>query len=148
EKPVYGIDTVGSEHLFATNNQTFNGLSGSLGASYQFNKNFSAKVNIGRGYRAPNISEISSNGVHAGAKIYQLGNRDFKPEFNLQQDIGVTYTSEHVTINADLFNNDIQNYIYNKKVLNAEGTDSIIVPGNQTFQYVASRANLKGGELT
>lgn len=147
EKPVYGIDTVGAEQLFTANNQTFNGPSGSLGVSYRFNKQWSAKANIGRGYRAPNVSEISSNGVHAGAKIYQLGNRHFKPEFNLQQDIGVTFNSEHVTVNADLFNNDIQNYIYNEKVLNVDGGDSIIVPGNQTFQYVASRANLKGGEL-
>jgi iron complex outermembrane receptor protein len=147
EKPVYGRDTIGAERVFASTNQIFNGPSGSLGISYKFNQHWSAKVNIGRGYRAPNVSEISSNGVHAGTKIYQLGNNHFKPEFNLQQDIGVTFTSEHVTINADLFNNDIQNYIYNQKVLNAAGEDSIIVPGNQTFQYVASRANLKGGEL-
>ncbi|MEO6681631.1 MAG: TonB-dependent receptor [Ginsengibacter sp.] len=147
EIPVYGKDTVGAEQLFYANNQTFNGASGSLGISYRFNKEWSAKVNLGRGYRAPNVSEISSNGVHAGTKIYQLGNRHFIPEFNFQQDIGVTYNSEHVTINMDLFNNDIQNYIYNQKVLNAEGGDSIIVPGNQTFQYVASRANLTGGEL-
>ena len=147
EKPVYGIDTVGAEHVFSSTNQTFKGPSGSLGISYKFNQQWSAKANIGRGYRAPNVSEISSNGVHSGTKIYQLGNSHFKPEFNLQQDIGVTFTSEHVTINADLFNNDIQNYIYNQKVLSAAGADSIIVPGNQTFQYVASRANLKGGEL-
>ena len=147
EKPVYGVDTVGADHLFRANKQTFSGVSGSLGLSYKFNKLWSVKVNIGRGYRAPNISEISSNGVHSGTKIYQLGNAHFKPEFNLQQDIGITYNSEHVTINADVFNNHIQNYIYNQKVLNATGRDSIIVPGNETFQYVASRARLYGGEL-
>lgn len=147
EKPVYGRDTIGAAHLFPANKQTFSGVSGSLGFSYKFNGQWSAKVNIGRGYRAPNISEISSNGVHSGTKIYQLGNADFKPEFNLQQDLGVTFNSEHVTINADVFNNQIQNYIYNQKLLNTTGEDSIIVPGNQTFQYVSSRAGLYGGEL-
>ena len=53
-----------------------------------------------------------------------------------------------MTISADLFNNDIQNYIYNQKLSNADGTDSVIVPGNETFKYVAAKANLFGGEFT
>ena len=106
------------------------------------------KANIGRGFRSPNISEISANGVHPGTNMYQIGNLNFKPEFNLQEDLGVTYNSTHVTINADVFNNNIQNYIFNEKLLNSQGADSVIVPGNQTFKFVASKANLYGGELS
>lgn len=145
---VYGKDTIGAEHLFSPYKNTFSGFSGSLGLSYKINNEWNLKANIGRGYRAPNISEISSNGVHPGTNIYQIGNPDFKPEFNLQQDLGITYNSTHVTVNVDIFNNDIQNYIYNQKLSNAAGQDSVIVPGNETFQYVASRANLFGGEIS
>lgn len=145
---VYGADTVGAAHPFSNYKHTFSGLSGSLGLSYKINDEWSLKANIGRGFRSPNISEISANGAHPGTNMYQIGNLDFKPEFNLQEDLGVTYNSTHITISADVFNNNIQNYIYNEKLLNRQGADSVIVPGNQTFKFVASRANLYGGELT
>lgn len=145
---VYGADTVGAGHPFSRYSHIFSGASGSLGLSYKINKEWSMKANIGRGYRAPNISEISANGVHPGTNIYQIGNLDFKPEFNWQEDFGIAYTSTHITINADFFNNDIQNYIFNHKLKNTRGQDSVMVPGNQTFKFVASKANLYGGELT
>ena len=145
---VTGKDTMGAQHLFSTYQHTFSGMSGSLGFSYQFNDQFSMKANLGRGYRAPNVYEISANGVHPGTNMYQIGHLDFKPEFSLQEDLGATFNSTHVTISADIFNNDIQNYIYNEKLQNAAGQDSIIVPGNQTFKFVASRAQLYGGELS
>jgi iron complex outermembrane receptor protein len=148
EHVVKGNDTVGANHVFTAYQHTFSGASGSIGLSYKINDQFSVKANIGRGYRAPNISEISANGVHPGTNMYQIGNLNFKPEFNLQEDVGIAFNSTHVSINADAFNNNIQNYIYNQKLESKLGGDSIIVPGNQTFKFVASRAHLYGGELS
>ncbi|MGN6249014.1 MAG: TonB-dependent receptor [Ginsengibacter sp.] len=145
---VSGKDTAGAQHLFSNYHHTFSGMSGSIGASYKFNKQFSAKANIGRGYRAPNVYEISANGVHPGTNIYQIGHLNFKPEFSLQEDLGVRFNSTHVTVDADVFNNQIQNYIYNQKLTTATGQDSVIVPGNETFKFVAARAQLYGGELS
>lgn len=145
---VSGKDTVGAEHLFNSYHHTFSGMSGSIGVSYKFNKKVSAKANIGRGYRAPNVYEISANGVHPGTNIYQIGHLNFKPEFSLQEDLGVRFNSTHVTVDADVFNNQIQNYIYNQKLTTATGQDSVIVPGNETFKFVAARAQLYGGELS
>src|SRR5690242_6556174 len=95
---VSGKDTAGAQHLFSNYHHTFSGMSGSIGASYKFNKQFSAKANIGRGYRAPNVYEISANGVHPGTNIYQIGHLNFKPEFSLQEDLGVRFNSTHVTV--------------------------------------------------
>jgi len=148
EHVVKGNDTIGANHIFTAYRHTFSGASGSIGLSYKINDQFSVKANIGRGYRAPNISEISANGVHPGTNMYQIGNLDFKPEFNWQEDVGIAFNSTHVSINADAFNNNIQNYIYNEKLESKLGGDSIIVPGNQTFKFVASRAHLYGGELS
>lgn len=146
--PVTGADTAHAEMLFPAYKKTFSGASGSLGISVKISDEWSIKANLGRGYRSPNISELSSNGVHPGTNIYQLGNPNFKPEFNFQQDIGINFNSTHVTINADLFNNVIENYIYNQKLLNSTGGDSVIVEGNQTFQYTSAKAHLYGGEIT
>lgn len=148
DKPVYGADTAGADKQFSNYSKTFSGYSGSIGATYNFSEHFSIKANIARGFRAPNIAEISSNGVHPGTGIYQLGNSDFKPEFSLQEDIGFVYSSHYVVATLDLFNNFITNYIYNQRVQKANGSDSVIVPGTQTFQFVSSKARLFGGEAS
>ena len=145
---ITGKDTLGAYHPFSFYKHTFSGGSGSLGLSYKINEQFNIKINVGQGYRAPNISEISANGVHPGTGIYQIGNFNFKPEFNWQEDLGIEFNSTHVTINADVFNNTIENYIYNQKLQGSNGADSIVVPGNETFKFVAGRANLVGGELS
>ncbi|MDO9186305.1 MAG: TonB-dependent receptor [Bacteroidia bacterium] len=144
----YIPDTVGASHPFLEYIHTFSGYSGSIGATYSLSDNFFIKANIARGYRAPNISEISSNGVHPGINIYQIGNPDFKSELSLQEDLGLFFSSQHLTCELDFFNNNISNYIYNEKVLNDKGQDSIVVPGNQTFQYQAAMAQLYGAEAS
>jgi iron complex outermembrane receptor protein len=121
-------------------------MSGSAGFTYNATQNFSFKANIARGFRAPNSAEISSNGVHPGTNFYQLGNPNFKPEFSLQEDIGFVYTTKQVSASLSLFNNNIQNFIYNQKLVNPDGTDLVIVPGNETFQFLAAKAHLYGGE--
>ena len=138
----------GADKIFSNYKKTFSGFSGSLGLSYLLNKQWSLKANVSQGYRAPNISEISANGIHSGTNIYQIGNSDFKPEFNLQEDISINYSTNHLTINASAFNNSIRNYIYNARVLNSMGGDSAIVEGSRTYKFVSSRAQLYGGEIS
>ncbi|HTI07062.1 MAG TPA: TonB-dependent receptor [Puia sp.] len=147
DKPVTGADTVGADRQFSNYRKTFSGFSGSVGATYNFSEQFAIKANIARGFRSPNIAEISSNGVHPGTGIYQLGNPDFKPEFSLQEDIGLVYSSHYVVATLDLFNNFITNYIYNQRVTGAGGVDTFY-QGNQIFQFVSSKAQLYGGEAS
>ncbi len=142
-----GTGAAGSGKQFSAYSKTFSGASGSIGATYNFSDQFSAKANIARGFRAPNIAEISANGVHPGTNIYQVGNPDFKPEFSLQEDIGMVYSSHYVVAELDLFNNFISNYIYNQRVATVTGGDSSIGP-NQVFQFQAGRARLYGGEAS
>jgi iron complex outermembrane receptor protein len=141
-------DTSGATKQFSAFKHTFSGLSGSAGMTYTFLKDCSLKANLARGFRAPNIAEISANGVHPGTNIYQIGNSDFKPEFSLQGDLGLFYTSKKVIASIEGFYNDISNYIFNQKVLNHLGQDSVIVKGNQTFRFRQSNAVLYGGEAS
>ena len=148
DMPVYGSDTVGAAHPFSDYQHNFSGISGSLGATYNFTDKLSAKANLSRGFRAPNISEISANGVHPGTNIYQIGNPDFKPEFSLQEDVGMAYTSKYMIVNLGLFNNVISNYIFNQRLLSVNGGDSVLVAGNQTYKFEQREAQLYGGELS
>jgi len=147
DEPVYGKDTAGAYQPFPYYHKIFSGYSGSLGLTYSFSTHWSAKANIARGYRAPNIAEISANGVHPGTGIFQVGNPDFDPEFNLQEDIGLNFTSQYAVINLSGFYNAISNYIFNEKILNAAGTDSIR-DDNMVYQYRQGRAALYGGEFS
>lgn len=144
DHPVGGSDTAGATLAFPRFIHTFSGMSGSLGASYRFTDRLSGKFNIGRGYRSPNISEISANGVHPGTNTYQRGNPDFQPEFNWQEDLGFNYSTPHLTIDASLFNNLIQHYIYNAKT-GSSSSQSVVI---DTFQFQQARARLYGGELS
>ena len=148
DRPVYGPDTVGADKQFYAYQKVFSGFSGSVGATYNFSEKISLKANLSRGYRAPNISEISSNGVHPGTNIYQIGNGDFVPEFSLQEDLGFAFTSKSVIVNFSLFNNNISNYIFNQRLQAADGSDSVVVPGNQTYKFQQGSAQLYGGEIS
>ena len=143
---VFPPDTVSAGKQFYGYSHTFSGLSGNIGATYNFTSKFLVKANIARGFRAPNIAEISANGVHPGTLIYQIGNTAFKPEFSLQEDLGISYRSGHVSGYFNLFNNTIYNYIFNQKLLNHLGQDSVIVKGNQTYKFQQSKAQLFGWE--
>lgn len=139
-------DSAGAIHQFTPFRLRFAGISGSIGATYRINEHLSIKANIARGYRAPNITEIASNGLDPGAHIYYEGNLDFKPEFSLQEDMGLTGTYPDGAFSVSLFNNYIQNYIYEDQKVDANGNPVIIVPGNRTFQYQQTNAQLYGGD--
>ncbi|WP_316736922.1 TonB-dependent receptor [Pedobacter aquatilis] len=140
-------NTTGADLQFPYFKKDYYGLSGSLGLTYNISERFLIKANIARGYRAPNITEIGSNGLDPGAHIVYLGNRNFKPEFNLQQDLGFIAYLKDADISMEVFNNDIQNYIYQSRLTDDNGNPVVVVPGNLTYQYQQSKARLYGAEF-
>lgn len=150
DQPVYGSDTLTADKLFPTYSHRFSGVSGSIGVTYNFNDKISIKANIARGYRAPNISEVTASGVHPGTGVYQLGNSVFQPEFSLQEDLGFSYNSKHIVIDFSIFNNTLSNYIYNQRLASMKGGDSLSLSGSvefPTYQFRQGKVQLYGGEL-
>ena len=118
----------------------FYGITGSLGATCEVAEGLDLKLNLARGYRAPNISELASNGEHEGSLRYEIGNHNFKPEYSLQADLGLNYATRYFELNAAAFANHISNYIYLHRI------DSIIEPDLMTFAYAQGEAMLMGFE--
>lgn len=131
--------------------RSFSNVSASVGLSYEASDNVVLKLNAARGFRAPNIAELAANGVHEGTIKYEYGNADLKPEVSTQVDAGVEFNSEHVSLQANLFYNHINNFIFSRKLLNVDGTDSIPAEDNEdgyaAFKYQQTTANLYGGEF-
>lgn len=126
-------------------NKTFSGFTGSFGGTYNFSDRFLMKANISRGFRAPSIAELSANGADPGSQIYHVGNTGFKPEFSTQEDLGAFLTLPNVSASVEVFNNNIQNYIFQQQELNADGSP-VITDGYNTFTYVQTKARIQGGE--
>ncbi|WP_204376030.1 TonB-dependent receptor [Hymenobacter coccineus] len=142
-----GAGGPGARQQFAAFARTYNGLSASLGGSYALGERLVLRANVARGYRAPNIPEIGSNGLDPGAHIIYLGNRDFVPEFNWQEDLGLLYKSPDLEGSVEVFYNHVENFIYQARQYDADGQPLRDAVGNSTYQFEQAAANLYGGEL-
>ena len=96
---------------------------------------------MARGFRAPNLSELGSNGEHEGTFRYELGNKDLKPEYSLQGDLGLDFSCCFLSVQASLFASRIDNYIFAAK--NGALSDE----GLPVYAFRSGLARLGGGEL-
>lgn len=121
--------------------KNFSGVTGSLGLVYNATDALNLRLNIARGFRAPTVSELSSNGVHEGSIQYEIGNGALRPEYSFQGDLGFDYTTHFVNLQASAFLNRISNYIYLSRL-------DYETEGYRTYQYTQGDAQLIGGELS
>ena len=129
------------EQRFVDFSRHFNGVTGSIGAVFNVNQNLNLRLNLARGFRTPNMSELASNGVHEGSLRYEIGNQNLKAEYSLQADLGVDFTSRYFSAQLALFANRIDNYIFTHRV--AEEMEE----GYLTYAYTQGDARLLGFEV-
>ncbi|HVS93478.1 MAG TPA: TonB-dependent receptor [Mucilaginibacter sp.] len=123
--------TPGAEQQFAGFDNTYTGLSGSIGASYQLPNDQYVKLNVSKSYRAPAINELTANGLNIGSNAVQEGNPDLKAEQGYQFDLAYGYNGNDVSLEADGFYNHINDFIF------ADRTGSVS-EGYPVYQYVSS----------
>lgn len=142
----------GADIKFPAFTKNFSNVSGSAGISYEASKELTLKFNIARGFRAPTLAELSSNGAHEGTNRFEVGNRSLKSETSLQADAGLEFNSEHITLGAGIFYNSINDFIYYRKVLNSTGDDSLVLDPESgdllnVFRFDQQNAHLYGVEF-
>ncbi|MBL4664096.1 MAG: TonB-dependent receptor [Flavobacteriaceae bacterium] len=119
----------------------FTSFNAALGAKADLSEQFLVRLNLATGFRAPNLAELTSNGVHEGTNRYEIGNANLNNEQNVQLDLSLEFRNEHFEIFANGFYNGIDSYIF------ITPTDQVIET-NLVFNYVQSDAFLYGGELS
>lgn len=117
----------------------FSSFNAALGYKVNFLDHLVTRVNLATGYRAPNLAELTSNGVHEGTNRFEIGNADLKNEQNLQTDLSLEYKNEHFEVYVNGFYNAINNYVF----IAPNGTE---IDGNQVFVYNQQDAKLYGAE--
>ena len=138
---------------FKTYKTNFSGFSGSLGATVDFTKSFYGKINFSKAFRAPNIAESGSNGIHDGTPFYEIGDANLKPESSLQIDATLGVNTNNISSELNLFRNNINNYIFPIKLASVFGgdsirTDAMAAMSGPAFKYISGNALLYGAELT
>jgi iron complex outermembrane receptor protein len=131
--------------------KSFSNVSGSVGLAAQVTNAVNLKFNIARGFRAPSIPELASNGAHEGTIRYEYGNNNLKSETSLQFDGGVEYSAEHISIGLSAFYNSFDNFIFYRKLQSAAGGDSLVNLNGQdltAFKFDQTKAALTGLEAT
>lgn len=126
------------ELRFTDFTRNFSGLTGSIGAIYNITPKLNMRFNLSRGFRAPNLSELGSNGEHEGTFRYEIGNSQLSPENSWQLDLGLDYSSEIISTQLSLFANHIDNYIFLERLTSATEEN--------LYQYKQGTARLLGFE--
>lgn len=121
-------------------NRNYSNFTFSLGYKTMLFKNITTRINLASGFRAPNLAELTSFGVHHGTNRFEIGNPELESEQNFQTDISLEYSNEHVELFANGFYNHLNHYIY----ATPTGND---IDGYPVFQYVQNDARLYGGEF-
>ena len=123
----------------------FEDVTGSIGMAYELCHSLNLKLNLSRGFRVPNISELASNGVHEGTMRYEMGNANLKAEHSWQMDLGLDYTSPIVSAQLALFANHIDNYIFIQKLTDKAGHE-VLINKTPAYQFTSCNARILGGE--
>jgi len=123
----------------------YENTSGTIGTIYKFNSKSVISLNAGTAWRAPNVNELHSKGIHHGNATYEIGNENLKTEkaYNLIANYSFVENKKWM-IDASVYYKRIKDFIYLKPKFPATVTISGAFP---TFEYTQTDAALTGMDL-
>lgn len=137
--------------LDATTKQTYTethnwqNANGSLGVAYQLQPELTLTANFSTAWRAPNVADLYSNGLHQSAVAYERGNPNLQPEQAYNVNLVLAYAGKRLSGEIGVYNNLINNYIYLKP-------DSVPIIRQRgafpSYSYSQVRATFRGVDAT
>jgi iron complex outermembrane receptor protein len=128
-----------------SNTFTFANFSGTIGATKSLSDRFSVKLNFGTAWRAPNVSELFSDGVHHGAAAFEKGDATLQSEKALNTVASLKYETAKFTAEVGGYYNFISDFIY----LKPQSEPILTVRGAfPYFKYTQTDATFKGIDLS
>lgn len=120
-------------------------MNGSLGATYQLRPELTLTANVSTAWRAPNVADLYSNGLHQSAVAYERGNPNLQPEQAYNSNLVLAYAGRRLSGEIGVYDNLINNYIYLKP-------DSVPLIRQRgafpSYTYTQVRASFRGVDAT
>ncbi|MFD2934148.1 TonB-dependent receptor [Spirosoma flavum] len=108
----YFLDDVSKQTYYKTHN--WQNANGSLGAAYQLRPELTLTANLSTAWRAPNVADLYSDGLHQSAVAYERGNPNLQPEQAYNSNLVLAYAGKRLSGEIGIYSNRIDNYIYLK----------------------------------
>ncbi|ADB37983.1 TonB-dependent receptor [Spirosoma linguale] len=139
----YFLDEVTKQIYFTTHN--WQNANGSLGVAYQLRPDLTLTGNVSTAWRAPNVADLYSNGLHQSAVAYERGNPNLRPEQAVNSNLVLAYAGKRLSGEIGVYSNRIENYIYLKP-------DSVPIVRQRgafpSYTYNQVRATFRGVDAT
>jgi len=134
----YALGTEGTESYQAPVSKDFSSLNSSVGAIYSVTEKLMFRANFAKAYRVPNLSELTSNGMHGNR--YEVGNNQLNPENAYETDLSMHYHGVFLSFDLAGFYNQINNYIFISPTIDTTSA------GVDIYRFSQTNAKLYGGE--
>lgn len=137
----------GNQTSLAVSEQDFtyaNNITGTAGVAYHLSDSWSLSGNVGTAWRAPSINELYIDGVHFSNAQYEIGDSTLHPERSINTGLSVKYTGRRLRGTVDVYDNVINDYIYEKPTLGFTPVYGVFYP---TFQFTQSNVDIKGADV-
>lgn len=121
----------------------FANTTGSLGFLFYLGNQTNFRSNIGTAWRAPNVNELFSDGLHHGAAAIEEGNPNLKSESSIKWVNNIEHNSEKINLNASIYYNVISDYIY----LRPEDVSLTTRGAFPVFRYAQTDASFFGIDI-
>jgi iron complex outermembrane recepter protein len=131
--------------ILKNNKHQFQQFSGTTGISKTIGHHWILKFNMGTAWRPPSINELYSNGLHHGAAAIEIGDRSIKKEVAYNFQTGINYKTKRWSVQADVYHNQINGFVYLKPSLPPVLTIKGAFP---VFRYEQIDARFSGVDLT
>ncbi|KQS33249.1 TonB-dependent receptor [Dyadobacter sp. Leaf189] len=123
----------------------FANFSGTVGATRSFSEKFSVRLNAGSAWRAPNVSELFSDGVHHGAAAFERGDAALQAEKAFNTIASLKYVDTKWSAEIGGYFNYIADFIY----LKPQAEPILTVRGAfPYFKYTQTDATFKGIDVS
>ncbi|WP_454954027.1 TonB-dependent receptor [Capnocytophaga gingivalis] len=124
----------------------FHNITYSLGGSWEASDKLSLSSNIGVAWRAPQVNELYSSGLHHGAGTYNLGDPSLHPETGVKWITALDYKNpdKGIDLSVDAYAQVIKGYIYDYPTGETRTLFSGVYP---IFQYTQADAFFRGADL-
>lgn len=132
------------------NSFNFNNLSATAGTTYTLNEHIDFKFNAALAWRAPNMNELFSDGIHHGAAAYEKGNIKLQPEVAHNLNFTANYSREKLNLELSPYLNFIDDFIYLKpRSVNGVLQSVLTVRGAfPAFDYTQVNARFAGLDVS